>query len=76
MSDSTRVEDIAAEWWRELSFKRSSGGPAARNGPLWPSCVEPKGRSTRSPCPRRSIYIAGCEEPTRISVLIELLPSR
>jgi CRISPR type I-E-associated protein CasB/Cse2 len=26
MSDSRRAEDIAAEWWQELSFERSAGG--------------------------------------------------
>jgi len=26
MSDSKRAEDIAAEWWQEMSFERSSGG--------------------------------------------------
>lgn len=26
MSDSRRAEDIAAEWWQEMSFERSSGG--------------------------------------------------
>jgi CRISPR system Cascade subunit CasB len=26
MSDSRRAEDIAADWWQEMSFERSSGG--------------------------------------------------